>query len=66
MPLIPFLLYSTIGIAAWVALLTYAGYILGDNYDKVKQFIAPIATVIVASLIFAAILWVIKRKRNIY
>ena len=65
MPLIPFLLYSTIGTAAWVILLTYAGYILGDSYALVKQFLKPIATIVAASLIFAVILWIIQRKSNI-
>ena len=64
MPLLPFLLYSTLGTALWVSLLTYAGYILGANYDRVKQFLAPISTLVIVVLILGAIIWVIKRKKK--
>ncbi len=42
MPLLPFLVYSTLGTLLWVGLLTYAGYILGSNYPLIERFIDPI------------------------
>lgn len=64
MPLFPFLFYSTLGTAAWVSILTYAGYILGANYDRVKQLLAPVTIVVILFLIFSSIVWVIKRKKK--
>lgn len=62
MPLLAFLFYSTLGTAAWVSLLTYAGYILGDNYDRVKYFIAPIGGSVIILLMAASIFWILKRQ----
>ena len=64
MPLFPFLFYSTLGTAAWVSILTYAGYILGANYDRVKQLLAPVTIVVILFLIFSSIVWVVKRKKK--
>jgi membrane protein DedA with SNARE-associated domain len=66
MPLIPFLLYSTVGTLAWVSLLTAAGYLLGDNYELVEVYIGPLSKLIVGSLLVAFIIWVVinRRKQN--
>jgi len=66
MPLIPFLLLSTLGTLLWVSLLTYAGYVLGDNYEIVEQYLGPVSKIVVASLLFAFIIWVVQRnlRRN--
>ena len=49
MPLRKFLIWTTLGSFIWVALLTYAGYLFGENYaiietylDQVKYFVKPI------------------------
>jgi membrane protein DedA with SNARE-associated domain len=44
MPLFPFLLYSLIGTILWTALLTWAGYFLGGNYELVEKFVGPLST----------------------
>ncbi|MGB3402160.1 MAG: DedA family protein [Microcoleaceae cyanobacterium] len=62
MPLLTFLFYSTIGTAVWVGFLTYAGYILGENYSQIKQFLSPISAVIVVILIMLGVVWIVKRK----
>jgi membrane protein DedA with SNARE-associated domain len=62
MPIVPFLFYSTIGSALWVALLTFAGYLLGQNYHLVEKYLGPISSVIVIGLILGFGFWVIKRK----
>lgn len=64
MPILPFLLYSTIGTTLWVGLLTYAGYALGDNYELVDEYLAPVSKIVLAILIATLIIWLInKRKR---
>ena len=49
MPLRKFLIWTTFGSFIWVVLLTYAGYIFGENYqiieiylEKIKYFVKPI------------------------
>ncbi|ARV58249.1 alkaline phosphatase [Nostocales cyanobacterium HT-58-2] len=64
MHLLPFLIYSTLGSAAWVGLLTYSGYALGSQYELVDKYLAPVSKIVLASIILAFVVWVIKRKRK--
>lgn len=64
MHLIPFLLYSTLGSAIWVVLLTYAGYLLGQNYHLVEKFLGPISGIAIAAMVVAFGVWVMKRKKS--
>ena len=48
MPLRKFLIWTTFGSLIWVALLTYAGYLFGENYsiietylDQINYFVKP-------------------------
>lgn len=61
MHLLPFLLYSTIGTTLWVGLLTYAGYVLGDNYDLVDEYLGPVSKVVLAIIVAAFAIWVVRR-----
>lgn len=61
MPIIPFLIYSTIGTIGWVTLLTYAGYFLGKNYPLVEKYIDVISKVVVV-VVLAAIAWFVFRR----
>ena len=63
MPLIPFLIYSTAGSIVWVALLTYAGYILGENYERVGAYLKPFSALVLIAVLAIAIYWIIKRKK---
>ena len=62
MPLIPFLLYSFAGSLIWTAILTYAGFVLGNNYQQVEKYIAPISGIIIAAIIIYLIISFIRRK----
>ncbi len=64
MPLLPFLAYSTAGSVVWVSLLTYAGYILGENYELVGTYLKPISILVAIAVISLVIYWIIKRKRH--
>ena len=64
MPLPTFLLYSAIGSALWASVLTGAGYLLGDHYDKVGEYIGPASTVIVVGLVVAAAVWILGRRQR--
>lgn len=39
MPLLPFVAYTSAGAALWNTLLAYAGYVLGENWQDVLEFI---------------------------
>ncbi|MGC1306701.1 MAG: DedA family protein [Phormidesmis sp.] len=64
MALGPFLLYSTVGTVLWTALLTVGGYLLGNEYERIGGWIAPITTVVVLGLIFFAVVWLARRIAN--
>ena len=62
MPLLPFLLYSSVGSLIWTALLTYAGFVLGNNYQQVEKYIAPISGIVIATIMIYLIISFIRRK----
>jgi membrane protein DedA with SNARE-associated domain len=64
MKLAPFLIYSMIGTLGWVMLLTYAGYLLGNNYGLVEQYVGPLAKIVLAGILIFFILFMLRRKRR--
>jgi membrane protein DedA with SNARE-associated domain len=62
MPLIPFTIYSTIGSALWVGLLTIGGYKMGENYELIETYIGPFSKIIILILGIFFILWSVKKK----
>jgi membrane protein DedA with SNARE-associated domain len=59
MPLLPFLLYSTIGTVAWTAGLAYAGVLLRENFAVVGDYVD------IASYVVLAILGVMIVRRYV-
>lgn len=64
MRLMPFLVYSTIGTTIWTFALTYAGYVLGDNYELVDEYLAPVSKVVLAILLIVFIIWLVRRRQK--
>jgi membrane protein DedA with SNARE-associated domain len=62
MPMLPFLLYTTLGSAVWVGFLTYSGYLLGTQYKLVEEYIDPISKIVLVGILVLFFLWVFKRK----
>ncbi|WP_261663249.1 DedA family protein [Deinococcus sp. Marseille-Q6407] len=58
-----FLLYSLIGSGLWAALLAGAGYLLGEHYDRVAQYVDPASKIILGLLVLGFIWWVLSRRR---
>ena len=50
MPLLPFVLFTTIGSALWSALLAWAGLVLGQHYESAENYIGPVSTGVIALL----------------
>lgn len=53
MPLPVFLFFSAAGATLWTFLLTYAGYRLGDHYERVSVWIDPVSKVVLVALVLA-------------
>lgn len=51
MPLMPFLLFTTLGSALWSGLLAGAGYVLESQYEKVADWVNPVTNVILGGLL---------------
>jgi membrane protein DedA with SNARE-associated domain len=64
MPLAPFILYSTLGTTLWVMVLTFLGYILGDNYKLVEKYLDPVSKIVLVVLIVAFIVWVVRKSQK--
>lgn len=64
MPIVPFLIYSTLGTTAWVMLLTFLGYVLGDHYELVEQYLDPVSKIVLVVLIIAFVVWVVRKRQQ--
>ena len=64
MPLVPFLIYSTLGTTAWVMLLTFLGFQLGERYELVEKYLDPVSKIVLVILIVAFIAWVVMKQRK--
>ncbi|MDX2215076.1 MAG: DedA family protein [Oculatellaceae cyanobacterium bins.114] len=64
MAIAPFLIYSTLGTLAWVGLLTFAGYLLGENYNLVDEYLAPVSKIVLLALVIAFVVWIVRRQRR--
>lgn len=64
MKLIPFLIYSTLGTTIWISFLTFAGYKLGENYELVDEYLAPVSKIVFVILILAFVFWLVQKRRK--
>ena len=64
MPIPQFLLYSTIGSAAWTTVLALAGRALGANYEQVEKVVGPLSTAIVVAIVLAIVVRVVRQHRR--
>ncbi|MBF2018444.1 MAG: DedA family protein [Rivularia sp. T60_A2020_040] len=62
MPLIPFILYSFAGSLLWTAILAYAGFILGNNFQLVEKYVGPLSVIIIAAMILFLIISFVSRQ----
>jgi len=65
MPMFQFMVYSTIGSLAWISLLTVAGFWLGESYEKVGEFLAPISKIVLAAIAAFVVIRILSQiKKN--
>lgn len=61
MPLATFVLYTTAGSLVWNTILIFAGYILGDNWEHVEDYVGYLQYVVIAVVLVIGIWWVWTR-----
>ncbi len=69
MPFRKFLIWTTLGSLIWVAILTYGGFILGENWqiiesylDQIKYILKPILILILVYFLIKFFIRLFKRK----
>jgi membrane protein DedA with SNARE-associated domain len=62
MNLAPFLLFTAIGAGLWTALLASLGYLLGENFGKVEEYLDPVSYFIVAALVGLYVMRVLTHR----
>lgn len=61
MKFVPFFLSSLLGSTVWTIVLVGAGYILGDQYKKVGDFLGPVTSVVIVVVLVAVTIFVWRR-----
>ena len=71
MPLRKFLIWTTLGSLIWIVILTYAGFILGDNWqviesylDQYKYVVKPFLGLIILYFFIRILIRFVKGKRT--
>lgn len=57
-----YLFYSAAGIVVWTAALTYAGALLGEDYEQVGRYVGPLAWAVFAVLLAGLAVYVYRRR----
>ena len=63
-PLVPFAVLTFAGALPWCAALTYAGYVAGENYDRINNVIGKVAIVVGVLIIVALAVWFVRGRRE--
>ncbi len=66
MPLRKFLIWTTFGSFIWVAFLTYAGYLFGENYTIIETYLDQIKYVVKPILILIFLFFLIKILNRLF
>jgi membrane protein DedA with SNARE-associated domain len=63
LPFITFTIYSTFGTLVWTLALTIAGFMLGENYGSIEQYLAPVSKLVLFGLIGLFGYWIFKKMK---
>ncbi|RRD43483.1 DedA family protein [Buchananella hordeovulneris] len=64
MPIPRFLALTAVGSLLWNAVLVGAGYLLGENWHVVEQYVGLLSKVVLALIVVALAVWVFLRVRS--
>lgn len=59
-----FLWFTAAGSLVWSILLTYAGYILGENWHRIEIYFREVQYVVVVLIVCAGVMFLIQRKKK--
>ncbi|WP_304509197.1 DedA family protein [Anaerotignum sp.] len=62
MPIVPFLIYTTVGVFIWNTALISAGYFLGSHWDICKQFLKAYQWQLSGSIALVVILFILVKN----
>ncbi len=59
-----FCFYTTAGSALWVTILTYMGFLIGENKELIKEYvhIAIVLCIVLCALLTLAYIWFVKKQ----
>jgi membrane protein DedA with SNARE-associated domain len=58
-----FSLLTVLGCIPWVTALAVAGYVLGNNWQKVLTYTRPLEYAVLAAAVAGAALWLVRRRK---
>lgn len=61
MSLVPFILYTALGSGVWNTLLIGAGWVLGDNWTEVEEYVGYLQYLVLIVIVIAGVWWVWNR-----
>lgn len=61
MPMARFAVYTTVGSLTWNSILIGAGWVLGENWDRVEQYVGYLQYLVIAVVLVIAAWWVWAR-----
>ncbi len=64
MPLLLFVLLTTLGSLIWNSTFIVAGYVLGEQWYRVEPVVGWLQRVVILVVLLAAIVWVVRRLRR--
>ncbi|MBM7085898.1 DedA family protein [Micromonospora sp. WMMD734] len=64
MPIMTFLLYTTLGSLIWNTTFVMAGFLLGDNWHVVEEYVGSFQKVVIVVCVAAACWFVVTRVRR--
>ena len=50
MPLVPFLFYTAMGAGFWTTMLAYMGYVLGEKFQQVENYLNPVSYMVLLAI----------------
>ena len=64
MPRPVFLIYTVAGTVLWTAALTIAGYLLADAYERIRDVVGPVGTILFAAVVLVLVFRYVRRQRR--
>lgn len=64
MPLVRFSILTFVGCLPWSFSLAYAGFLLGDNWERILPYTEPVTYTIAALVVGAAAIWFFRKLRS--